>query len=94
MLLQHFARFVLRSMVTPDWLVPMDRGDEDLLDRAYRRRVELMGQPGVRWVRMTLEARGVTFVTEDGRGGKRTEWMPRCSEPADGGSPNGDYDRE
>jgi len=81
-------------MEQPAWLVPMDRGDEELLDRAYRRRVELMGQPGVRWVRMTLEARGVTFVLEDGAGSKRSEWMPRHQEPADGGSPNGAYDRD
>lgn len=81
-------------MVSPDWLVSVDRGDEELLDRAYRRRVELMGQPGVRWVRMTLEARGVTFVLEDGTGSKRTEWMPRLTDPADGGSPNSAYDRE
>lgn len=81
-------------MERPDWLLPMDRGDEDLLDRAYQRRVELMGQPGVRWVRMTLETRGVTFVLEDQSGCKRTEWLPRVKEPGDGGSPNGGYDRE
>lgn len=81
-------------METPDWLEPMDRGDEELLDRAYQRRVELLSQPGVRWVRMTLEARGVSFVMEDGGGGKRIEWMPRHREPADGGSPNSEYDRE
>lgn len=81
-------------MRMPAWLEPMDRGEEQLLDRAYQRRVELLAQPGVRWVRMTLEARGVTFVLEESSGVKRTEWMPRCSDPADGGSPNGAYDRE
>lgn len=81
-------------MELPAWLEPMDRGDEELLDRAYQRRVELMGQTGVRWVRMTLEARGVSFVLEESGGAKRTEWMPRVSEPADGGSANGAYDRE
>lgn len=81
-------------MDTPDWLEPMDRGDEELLDRAYRRRLELLSQPGVRWVRMTLEARGVSFVMGDGGDGKRTEWMPRHCEPADGGSPNSGYDRD
>jgi hypothetical protein len=48
----------------------------------------------VRWVRMTLEARGVTFVMEEQGGAQRAEWMPRHQEPADGGSPNGAYDRE
>lgn len=81
-------------MEQPAWLMPMDRGDEELLERAYQRRVELMGQPGVRWVRMTLEARGVTFVMEEQGGAQRAEWMPRHQEPADGGSPNGAYDRE
>lgn len=81
-------------MKVPAWLEPMDRGDEQLLERAYQRRIELLGQPGVNWVRMTLESRGVSFVLEESSGAKRTEWMPRCSEPGDGGSPNGDYDRD
>ena len=81
-------------MEQPAWRMPMDQGDAALLDRAYQRRLELMGQPGVRWVRMTLEARGVTFVMEEQGGAQRAEWMPRDQEPADGGSPNGAYDRE
>lgn len=55
----------------------MDQQDEDLLERAYRRRMELMAQPGVRWVRMTLEKRGVTFVVEGAGGVQRSEWMER-----------------
>jgi hypothetical protein len=72
----------------------MDQGDEDLLDRAYRRRIELMAQPSVRWVRMTLESRGVSFVIEEKGGLQWAEWMPRQLEPGDGGAPNGEYDRE
>lgn len=72
----------------------MDRGDEDLLDRAYERRAELLAQPGIRWVRMHLEKRGVSLVVEEAGGGRRAEWLPRVSEPADGGPGNGEYDRE
>jgi hypothetical protein len=72
----------------------VDRGDEDLLDRAYERRAELLAQPGIRWVRMHLEKRGVSLVVEETGGGQRAEWLPRTSEPADGGAGNGDYDRE
>jgi hypothetical protein len=71
----------------------MDRVDEDLLDRAYERRAELLAQPGVRWVRMHLEKRGVTLVVEEATGTLRSEWMPRAADPADGGAANGDYDR-
>lgn len=71
----------------------MDRVDEDLLDRAYERRAELLAQPGVRWVRMHLEKRGVTLVVEEATGTLRSEWMPRAADPADGGVANGDYDR-
>lgn len=71
----------------------MDRGDEELLDRAYDRRAELLGQPGIRWVRMHLERRGVSLVIEEAAGSLRTEWLPRVPEPADGGAANGEYDR-
>lgn len=81
-------------MERPAWLTPMDRGDEDLLERAYQRRFELMAQPGIRWVRMTLEAAGVSFVLEEQGGARRAEWIPRQQLPADGGSPNGAYDRD
>jgi hypothetical protein len=72
----------------------VDTRDEDLLDRAYERRAELLAQPGVRWVRMHLEKRGVTLVVEEASGGLKTEWMARTSPPADGGAPNSGYDRE
>lgn len=72
----------------------VDRTDENLLDRAYDRRAELLAQPGVRWVRMHLEKRGVTLVIEEAAGGLRSEWLARGSEPADGGAANGNYDRE
>jgi hypothetical protein len=81
-------------MELPAWLGAMDRGDEELLDRAYARRHELLAQPETKWVRMTLEARGVTFVLEERSGAERTEWMARQYEPADSGSGNGAYDRE
>jgi len=81
-------------MELPAWLRQMDRGDEELLNRAYARRHELLAQPGIKWVRMTLEARGVTFVLEERSGAERVEWMARQHEPADGGSGNGAYDRE
>jgi len=72
----------------------VDRVDEDLLDRAYERRAELLAQPGVRWVRMNLEKRGVTLVVEERAGTLRSEWLPRATDPADGGAANSRYDRE
>lgn len=72
----------------------VDRSEEDLLDRAYSRRAELLAQPGVRWVRMNLDRRGVSLVVEEEGGDLRAEWLGRAPEPADGGAGNGDYDRE
>jgi hypothetical protein len=72
----------------------MDRCDEDLLDRAYQRRFELLSQPGLRWVRMHLERSGVTLVCESADGGIRTEFLERRVDPADGDAANGGYDRD
>ena len=72
----------------------MDSHEEDLLDRAYERRADLLRQSGTRWVRMNLERSGVTLIVEETGGSVRREWLLRVVEPADGGAGNGEYDRE
>ena len=72
----------------------MDSHEEDLLDRAYERRADLLRQSGTRWVRMNLERSGVTLIVEETGGNVRREWLPRVAEPADGGAGNAEYDRE
>jgi len=72
----------------------VDSHEEDLLDRAYERRADLLRQSGTRWVRMNLERSGVTLIVEETGGKVRREWLPRVAEPADGGAGNGEYDRE
>lgn len=78
----------------PPGVMLMDRSVEDLLDRAYRRRAELMALPEPGWVRMHLEANGITLVRESANGDIHTEVFRHDADPGDGGAGNGAYDRE
>ena len=72
----------------------MNRCEEELLDRAYQRRAELLAEPGLRWVRMHLEASSVTLIIESAEGELTREVLQRQSEPGDGRAGNGAYDRD
>jgi len=72
----------------------MNRCEEELLDRAYQRRAELLAEPGLRWVRMHLETNSVTLVIESAEGELTREVLQRQSEPGDGRAGNGSYDRD
>jgi len=72
----------------------MNRCEEELLDRAYRRRAELLAEPGLRWVRMHLETNSVTLIIESAEGELTREVLQRQSEPGDGRAGNGSYDRD
>lgn len=72
----------------------MDRSDVELMERAYARRIELLAQPGVRWVAMRLHGDGVLLTVQEESGDQLSEWVPASAEPADGGCGNGAYDRE
>lgn len=72
----------------------MNRCEEELLDRAYQRRAELLAEPGLRWVRMHLETDSVTLVIESAEGELTREVLQRQSEPGDGRAGNGSYDRD
>ena len=54
----------------------------DLLDRAYLRRSELLGQEDVRWVRMVIDPGGVLLTIGERAGGERNERLVR--DPAAG----------
>jgi hypothetical protein len=72
----------------------MDQADADLMERAYARRIELLAQPGVKWVTMWLSGDGVILTAEEESGDRLGEWIARRVDPADGGAGNGEYDRE
>ena len=72
----------------------MDQADADLMDRAYARRIELLAQPGVKWVTMWLHGDGVILTAEEESGDCLGEWVGRRVDPADRGCGNGAYDRE
>jgi hypothetical protein len=60
----------------------VDRGELDAMQRAYRRRAELMQSGTVRAVELWQEHRGVTLKLLERDGSRRVEWIPRdCDGP-------------
>ncbi|MGA1641003.1 MAG: hypothetical protein ACO4AL_11700 [Steroidobacteraceae bacterium] len=55
----------------------MDAGDVGLMDRAYARQQELLEQPEVNRVAMSMDEHGVTLVVTGIDGSKRVEFVAR-----------------
>lgn len=48
-----------------------------VMDRAYARRHELLGQPDVKWVSMLLNPLGVTLTIEKNDGNREMEFLSK-----------------